>query len=177
MSRPILRIWVNPACSGLRTLYEEHIRNHNNHVQTESHPNSGFDLFVPSEVLFEDPNKAQLVNHQIKAVMYNTSEDDTSSAYLLYPRSSIYKTPLSLANSVGVIDSGYRGFLCSALRFLPNGDCLTNMDTLEYVLEQNTKISQICHPSLCPFTVELVDQESVLESTTRAEGGFGSTGV
>ena len=28
---------------------------------------------------------------------------------LLFPRSSIYKTKMSLTNAVGVIDSGYRG--------------------------------------------------------------------
>ena len=34
---------------------------------------------------------------------------------LLYPRSSIHKKPLSMANSVGVIDSGYRGEIMLSL--------------------------------------------------------------
>ena len=32
----------------------------------------------------------------------------------MYPRSSIYKTPLRLANNTGIIDSGYRGNLMGA---------------------------------------------------------------
>jgi dUTP pyrophosphatase len=39
---------------------------------------------------------------------------------LVFPRSSISKTNLSLANSVGVLDSGYRGELI--LRYRKNGD-------------------------------------------------------
>ena len=37
---------------------------------------------------------------------------------LLFPRSSIYKTVLNLTNSVGVIDSGYRGEIM--MRFIDN---------------------------------------------------------
>ena len=40
--------------------------------------------------------------------------NDKNIGYYLYPRSSISKTPLILANSVGIIDSGYRGNIKAA---------------------------------------------------------------
>ena len=39
----------------------------------------------------------------------------TPSPYYLFPRSSIYKTRYRLANSVGIIDCGYRGNLMAAM--------------------------------------------------------------
>jgi len=173
---PILRVWVNPEIEGLRELYKQHILNHNKHILEDPHPNSGFDLFVPDiETFINETNKARLVNHQIKAAMYDRSWG-RSCAYYLYPRSSIYKTPLILANSVGIIDSGYRGWICSAFRFLPS-EAERVHDSVLYSIEKNTRLTQICHPNLVPFLVELVDDESILESTVRGEGGFGSTGV
>lgn len=189
---PVLRLWVNPAVEGLRALYEKQVEQHNKHVMSDPHPNSGFDLLIPEKQNFVhfardgvsieslEDNKARLVNHQIKAAMYDPlwcrTPVQTSCAYYLYPRSSIYKTPLMLANSVGIIDSGYRGWICSALRYLPRAE--DDMDDWEYryAIEQYTKLTQICHPNLVPFLVELVDDEAVLEATTRGEGGFGSTG-
>ena len=192
---PVLRIWVNPAIEGLRVLYKTHIEKHNKSVLEDPHPNSGFDLFVPTHINFLNhlhTNKAQLVNHEIKAAMYDSKWRDTSPqtsdsslgcisscAYYLYPRSSIYKTPLILANSVGIIDSGYRGWVCSAFRYLPSPldpERREHATDNLYQIEENTRLTQICHPNLVPFLVELVDDESVLEATTRGEGGFGSTG-
>jgi dUTP pyrophosphatase len=40
---------------------------------------------------------------------------------LLFPRSSISKTILNLSNSVGVIDSGYRGPIMFKFRYLEEG--------------------------------------------------------
>ena len=47
----------------------------------------------------------------------------------------------------------------------------------EYVVSEYTRLVQICHPSLCPIYVVLVDEEDDLSSTERGDGGFGSTGV
>ena len=195
MLHPVLRIWVNPSIEGLRELYETHIEQHNKHVLEVPHPNSGFDLFIPQNENFshfcdknfsmeqKEKNKARLVNHQIKAAMYNFSQQPSSStymiptAYYLYPRSSIYKTPLMLANSAGIIDSGYRGWICSAVRFLPREEDMSKYEnTYRYTIEKSTKLTQICHPTLAPFLVELVEDEEILEWTSRGEGGFGSTG-
>jgi dUTP pyrophosphatase len=71
-----------------------------------------------------------------------------------------------LANHVGIIDSGYRGNLMGAFRLLGQS---------EYTVEKHNRLLQICHPSLCPVIVKMVD-ENELSCTTRGSGGFGSTG-
>jgi dUTPase len=43
-------------------------------------------------------------------------------------------------------------------------------------VEKHTRLFQICHPSLCPVFVVLVD-ESELNLSERGDGGFGSTGA
>ena len=90
-------------------------------------------------------------------------DDDVPIAYYLYPRSSVVKTGFRLANSVGIIDSGYRGNLMAYFDVIKNDR-----------IEVNQRLVQICAPDLKPFKVELVDS---LDETERGHGGFGSTGV
>jgi dUTP pyrophosphatase len=163
-----LYIYVNAENQELRELYKTHIRNHNLQNQSmEPFPNSGFDLFVPETVDFlsTDDGKCTMVNFQVKMEMRYQNH---FCAYYSYPRSSISKTPLILANHVGVIDSGYRGNLMGAFR------CLSSNG---FSLEKHTRILQICHPSLCKIHVIMVEQDKDLSSTVRGEGGFGSTGT
>ena len=91
------------------------------------------------------------------------------SAFYLYPRSSLgSKTKLRLANSVGIIDSGYRGNLMAVLDNInPNKD---------HLCMEDDRLVQICTPTLEPFLVTFVSNETELEETTRGSGGFGSTG-
>jgi len=85
----------------------------------------------------------------------------------MHPRSSISKTPLRLANSTGIVDSGYRGPLIGMF------DCITP----QYVVERFDRLIQVCAPGLMPIFVELVDRlEDLGAETVRGEGGIGSTG-
>jgi dUTP pyrophosphatase len=86
--------------------------------------------------------------------------------YFLYPRSSTgTKTPLRLANSIGIIDAGYRGNYIAAF---------DNIRTESFKVERLQRLVQICPPNLTyPLRVELVED---LEQTIRGTGGFGSTG-
>ena len=162
----ILYIYIDPVNTELRDVYEKHIAAHNLHIVSDPFPNSGFDLFTPDIYAFP-PNStfsSKMVDFEIVTEMQYNSEP---SAFCLYPRSSIAKTPLMLANHVGVIDSGYRGNIKGAFR---------NLDAnSEYVVEKHTRLLQICHPSLCPIRVELCDSQSISD-TSRGTGGFGSTG-
>jgi len=89
----------------------------------------------------------------------------------MYPRSSLSKTPLRLANSVGIIDAGYRNNLIGAFDLIKN-----HVET--YFVEKHSRLLQICSPILCPIYVELVTTQADLSTLTeRNEGGFGSTGV
>ena len=84
---------------------------------------------------------------------------------LVFPRSSIRKYELILSNSVGVIDSGYRGELQATFK-KENG-----LDSLAYkVGDRIAQIMIIPHPEI------EFDEVDELSDTERGDGGFGSTG-
>ena len=86
------------------------------------------------------------------------------TAYIV-PRSSIgAKTPLRLSNSIGVIDSGYRGAL---------GVLYDNISDSEYVINAGDRIAQLIVMPTYRFKAQVVD---VLPESDRGEGGYGSTG-
>ena len=86
---------------------------------------------------------------------------------LVFPRSSIRKAGLQLSNSVGVIDSGYRGELQATFNKINNNSVSEN----DYkVGDRVAQIMIIPHP---PIEFEEADE---LSDTERGEGGFGSTG-
>ena len=159
----ILKLFV--ADPELKAHYQSHIDKHNAALMTDLFPNSGFDLFVPEQAVVAGKMKTQMISMDVKAEMLNGGGED-SCGYFMFPRSSISKTPLMLANHTGIIDSGYRGSLIGAFR---------NTDDDAYVVDKHVRLLQICHPSLCPIYVILVE-ESELSNTARGAGGFGSTG-
>lgn len=93
-------------------------------------------------------------------------KDFEGSALWLLPRSSLVKTPLRLANSVGLIDASYRGTLKA---FVDN----RNNDE-PFSVKKGERLFQLASPSLAPLTVKVVN---TLPSTKRGENGFGSTGA
>jgi dUTP pyrophosphatase len=157
-----LKIAVNPNKPELVELYKNHIQKHNDSIIRDPFPNSGFDLFVPETT--EVGTDVKMISMDVKCEMLD--KDGYSIPYYMYPRSSLSKTPLILANHVGIIDSGYRGFLIGAFR---------NLNITSYTIEKHNRLLQVCHPSLYPVHVVMVD-ESELSTTSRGEGGFGSTG-
>ena len=121
---------------------------------------SGLDLFCPETITIQ-PGETIKINLQIKC---EAIEGDSNLSYYLYPRSSIIKTPLRLSNSVGIIDSGYRGDIIA---------CVDNIKNVPYEIKQGDRLFQICAGDLSPFEYILVDD---LSNTRRGSGGFGSTG-
>lgn len=162
---PILKIAIEDD-SELLEKYKENVIKHNNKLLKSYYPDSGFDLYFPESL--EIPNmedKACLINLKIKCEML--TEKYEPLPYYIYPRSSISKTPLMLANHAGIIDTGYRGNLMTAVRNLSNEN--------NYTIEKHSRLFQICSGDLKPFFVIIVDKED-LSVTERNEGGFGSTG-
>jgi dUTP pyrophosphatase len=85
---------------------------------------------------------------------------------LLYPRSSISKYHLLMANSVGVVDSNYRGSI--KIRFKK-----TSTNAYETVYNIGDRVAQLI---IMPYpTIEFQEVEDVSE-TERGEGAFGSSG-
>lgn len=143
---------------------------------------SGIDLYTPEEVVFY-PGETKMVDLQIRCQMIDKSTNKDVS-YYLYPRSSIAKTPLRLANSVGIIDAGYRGNIIAALTYVPSLEILKmvskgtfekNLESknVKFVLSAGTRVVQICSGDLSPIKYEVKKE---ITQTERGEGGFGSTG-
>jgi dUTP pyrophosphatase len=97
---------------------------------------------------------------------------------LVFPRSSIRKTGLQLSNSVGVIDSGYRGELQATFNKVFGGEGMydemkvNQMQPNEYY-KLGDRVAQIIIIPYPPIEFEEADE---LSDTERGEGGFGSTG-
>lgn len=93
---------------------------------------------------------------------------------LIFPRSSMSKTTLVLANHVGVIDSGYRGeikFRFKDLNMQQEFDGSWYCD--ETVYKVGNKIGQLV---ILPYPqIELVEATELSESDRGADG-FGSSG-
>lgn len=85
---------------------------------------------------------------------------------LLFPRSSVSNKDLVLANSVGVVDSGYRGEVC--LRFKVH----SSQDKLAETYLPGEKVGQLVILPYPKVELTLVDE---LSQTKRGTGGFGST--
>ncbi|MCI5072154.1 dUTP diphosphatase [bacterium] len=90
-------------------------------------------------------------------------EIPTGYCGLLFPRSSVSKTGQSLCNSIGLVDSGYRGEL--RLRYYARNTDIT------YKL--GDKVGQLL---IMPYPSIQFEEVSELSSSERAQGGFGSTG-
>lgn len=85
---------------------------------------------------------------------------------LLFPRSSVFKTPLELTNCVGVIDSGYRGSIMFKYRHVDQQD--------DRHYKVGDRVGQII---IMPYPQIEFEEVEELSSSDRGEGGFGSTGA
>ena len=87
-------------------------------------------------------------------------------AGLIYARSGLAcKKGICLANSVGVIDSDYRGEIKCGL---------INLGQEDFIINHGDRIAQLV---IAPVTVANIVECKSLDETVRGEGGFGSTGV
>ena len=153
--------------------------------KSQFHPgDSGIDLYCPEDVSIL-PGETKFIDLGIQTEVseYNDSESlSRNLSYYLYSRSSISKTPLVLANSVGIIDAGYRGNILAAVKYVPTNQDLQRMletGSLDcfppYKIEKGSRLFQICSNDLTPFDAVVFSDQ--LTETSRGEGGFGSTGV
>jgi dUTP pyrophosphatase len=82
---------------------------------------------------------------------------------LLFVRSSLGALGFTLANSVGVIDSDYRGEVSALIR---------SFRADPYTFTKHQKIVQLL---IVPFSLVTIDEVNDLSETERGEGGWGST--
>ena len=99
----------------LREEYEKRVAEHNTRLNDSSHPDAGFDILQPSErILYRENELNYKIPLGVMAAAYDI-ESGKPLAYYLFPHSSISRSNMRMSNSVGIIDSGYRGELIAAV--------------------------------------------------------------
>lgn len=83
---------------------------------------------------------------------------------LCVPRSSMAKRGLMLTNTVGIIDSGYRGEILQVIQ---------NIGTESQTIEPLERLTQML---ILPVMQVPLEEAESLTPTERGQGGFGSTG-
>lgn len=178
----VLKLCVVSTDPQLIELYTSSVEVHNNKLVNNKYMDSGFDLFATQLEKKEGEHWSKM-NFQVKAEMVIMAKDPEkvvedsifyfNSAYCIHPRSSLSKTNLRLANSTGIIDSGYRGCLMGMFDDLLTQGVEVNPN---HIVKPYDRVVQICAPNLMPMFVCLTFNEEDLSSSERGEGGIGSTG-
>ncbi len=178
MTQYVLKLRIVSDDPKLHNLYKAAVAKMETKEYLENpHKDSGFDIFTPQENLNIGPGGTKLVNMEIQCAAYRRdgwNETFVPSAFYMYPRSSIYKTNLRLANNTGIIDSGYRGNLMGAFDNISRVGASFPASQWSQTENAYGRMLQICMPDLSPFKVEIVES---LDDTSRGVGGLGSTGI
>lgn len=132
------------------------------------HPEAVIPTYAKDGDAAMDLHAAEVIKDKYGNYVYLTGialEIPTGFVGLLLPRSSVSKTSMALANSVGVIDSGYRGEIM--LKYRQTGD-------KNPIYRAGDRVGQLM---IIPYPkVELIEVDE-LSITDRGSGGFGSTGT
>jgi dUTPase len=134
-----------------------------------SNDNAGVDLVCVEEQIVSTLRTATLLNLGVKARMikhFLASGHQEQCHFWLAPRSSIWKNGVRQANSLGVIDRSYRGVLMGAV----------HANEYAMIICPGTRLFQVLAPDMGYISRVRLLPESELDTTTRGEGGFGSTG-
>ena len=137
----------------LNDLAREYYNNHNHFHKGDA----GLDLYVLEDQTFKAGETA-------KIKLGISCESMDGKGYFLFPRSSISKTPLRLANSIGLIDGGYRGEIMAVC---------DNIKDYDFSISKGDRLFQLVSADLSTIEFEIVKE---LSDSTRGSGGFGSTG-
>ena len=120
---------------------------------------SGVDLYAAEDYTLK-PMERKMVSTGIRIAIPHGYEAQVR------PKSGLaVEHGISHANSVGTIDSGYRGEIKVPL---------INFSDRPYKIEKGKKIGQMVFAKVEEAVFEETDE---LDSTSRGEGGFGSTGM
>jgi dUTP pyrophosphatase len=145
----MMKLFIKALNEAAKTIYADHGHFHEG--------DAGLDLYILDDLTIQ-PGDTVAIHLGISC------EPEDGRAYFMMPRSSISKTPLRMANSIGLIDGGYRGELIAMV---------DNIKNEPYTVEKGQRLFQVVAPDCSPIFYELVSE---LSETTRGVGGFGSTG-
>lgn len=151
-----MKFLIKPIDDKVKKMYVNHGTYHSS--------DSGLDLFIVADEVIP-AGQTRIVDLGISCQLKDTfSGKEKYYSYNMYSRSSISKTPLRLANGVGLIDAGYLGSIKAALH---------NTGTTDFTVKKGERYVQLARPDLEEVSFELV--EDLGRNTTRQHGGFGST--
>ncbi len=133
-------------------------------IQYRPNDNAGFDLHSTQSLKVLDTVEFIPFGIKVRLLREVDGCELIDSHFWLTPRSSIYKSALIMANSVGIIDASYRGELKAPVW----------SQTGKSSVEKGDRLFQIVAPDMGHiYKVRIVDS---LPDTKRGEGGFGSSG-
>ena len=167
MEMSLLKIRIRDCNALTREKYKEQIKN-------RDRMDDGFDLYLPDTHIVKKLTTSHTLDHKVQIEYFRNELEKaapglsairglkpTPSYILMIPRSSISKTSLRLSNSIGLIDSGYRGNLMAKVDNLGSGK----------EVRMGTALFQLIVGENCD--VQIVEE---LSESNRGSGGFGSTG-
>lgn len=125
---------------------------------------AGFDLYIPRDIILYE-NELNLVDLEISVAV---PEGHTG---LIFNRSSNSKNHISLANSVGVIDSGYRGSVKLPLIYRPNVEMPVAVQ-----LSEGRRVAQLVVVPIKEYEGIEITEDLPEPADSRGSGGFGSSG-
>ena len=157
-----MKLLIKPENDSVKELYHDSALIESNE-QRISRGDAGLDLYRPEDLIIE-PHSIKFINLRIQCEALSDSDNTKNVCYYLHCRSSISKTPLRLANSVGIIDAGYRGNIIASV---------DNISGESYQIQRRQRLFQITGRYLEPIELTLVEE---LSESIRGEDGFGSTG-
>ena len=132
------------------------------------HPNAVIPTYAKPGDAGMDLTATSKIDNTTSQCSYGTGlaiEIPDGYAGLIFPRSSIRNTELTLSNSIGLIDSKYRGELQATFN-KTNG-----LDSFSYNV--GDRIGQLV---IIPYPQIEFEEVEELSETERGEGGYGSTG-
>jgi dUTPase len=134
--------------------------------------NAGVDIYCVNDQEVPFTGSATLLDLGVRAKMIKVAAFNNKESYHFWtaPRSSIWKNGVTQANSLGVIDRSYRGTLFGAVLPIPKGDATPVQ------IKAGTRLFQILAPDMGYIKYVSLKPLSELDTTSRGEGGFGSTG-
>jgi len=137
---------------------EHNWTNHPTYKKAQKNKDVGLDIPMQSSVIIPANIKSFKVNLQFKGA--------PTHGYMLVPRSSISKTTVRLANSIGIIDMNYRGDVMVVV---------DNIGDTDVLLQEGCCYFQIVafDGKLPSYQIEEINPDD----TSRGSGGFGSTGA
>ena len=130
-------------------------KNHPTYENAKLNEDSGLDIPMSNSITVPENAHSFSIDLGYKA--------EQNYGYMLIPRSSLAKTPLRLANSVGIIDKNYRGKVIAKV---------DNISDKSFdLIEGKCYFQIIAFNGILP-TMVIVDY---ISKTNRNTGGFGST--